>query len=53
MTGDHAFAKDLYSWQAAEGRAGSCIKCGLCEAMCPQQIDIIDQLVRATELYES
>ena len=52
MTGDLAFAKDLYSWQAAEGKASSCIQCGLCEAMCPQQIDIIHQLERAVELYE-
>lgn len=52
MTGDHAFVKDLYSWQAAEGKAGSCIKCGACEAMCPQQIDIVDELARAVELYE-
>ncbi len=52
MTGDHAFVKDLYSWQTAEGRASACIKCGACEAMCPQQINIIDQLARAAELYE-
>lgn len=52
MTGDLAFAKDLYSWQAAEGKASSCIQCGLCETMCPQQIDIIHQLERAAELYE-
>ncbi|WP_241156644.1 MULTISPECIES: aldo/keto reductase [unclassified Adlercreutzia] len=52
MTGDHAFVKDLYSWQTAEGRAGACVKCGKCEAMCPQHIDIIRQLERAVELYE-
>lgn len=52
MTGDHQFVKDLYSWQASDGRASSCIKCGECEDMCPQQIDIIDQLEKAAELYE-
>ncbi|WP_165249000.1 aldo/keto reductase [Adlercreutzia sp. ZJ141] len=52
MTGDHDFVKDLYSWQAAEGTASACIKCGKCEAMCPQQIDIINQLERAVALYE-
>lgn len=52
MTGDRKFAKDLYSWQTSEGRASSCIRCGLCETMCPQRIDIIDQLARAAELYE-
>lgn len=52
MTADHDFVKDLYSWQAAEGRASACIGCGACEAMCPQQINIIEQLQRAAELYE-
>lgn len=52
MTADHAFVKDLYSWQAAEGKASSCIECGACEAMCPQQIPITEHLKRAAELYE-
>ena len=52
MTGDHKFVKDLYSWQAAEGLASTCTQCGVCESMCPQQIDIIDQLERAANLYE-
>lgn len=52
MTEDHDFVKDLYSWQAAEGKASSCIQCGLCEAMCPQSIDIIHQLEVAAEKYE-
>ncbi len=52
MTADHAFVKGLYSWQAAEGKASSCIRCGKCETMCPQQIGIIDELARAAELYE-
>lgn len=52
MTSDHTFVKDLYSWQAAEGKASACIRCGVCEVMCPQQIDIIGQLARAVELYE-
>lgn len=52
MTKDLDFVKFLYSWQTAEGRASSCIKCGLCETMCPQSIDIIHQLECATELFE-
>ena len=52
MTGDHDFVKDLYSWQTAEGRPSSCVKCGLCETMCPQGIKIISELERAVELYE-
>lgn len=52
MTKDHEFVKGLYSWQTADGRASSCIQCGLCEAMCPQQIHIIHQLEVAAEQYE-
>ena len=53
MTKDHDFVKDLYSWQAAEGKASECIQCGLCESMCPQKIDIINQLEIAVDQYES
>lgn len=52
MTGDRDFVKNLYSWQTIDGRASSCIECGLCEAMCPQSIDIINQLHIASERYE-
>lgn len=52
MTHDHDFVKGLYSWQAAEGKASTCIQCGLCETMCPQRIDIIRQLEAAVEKYE-
>ena len=50
---DNEFVKGLYSWQAAEGPASKCIQCGTCEAMCPQSIDIIDNLAVAVEHYES
>lgn len=52
MTSDHEFVKGLYSWQAAEGRASTCIGCGMCESMCPQKIDIVDQLKTAAEHFE-
>ncbi|WP_139653687.1 aldo/keto reductase [Raoultibacter phocaeensis] len=52
MVEDREFVKGLYSWQAAGGRASECIACGACEDMCPQSIDIIDQLARAAEHYE-
>ena len=52
QTGDRDFAKGLYSWQAAPGPASKCIECGACEAMCPQSIDIIDQLKAAAEHFE-
>lgn len=52
MTKNHEFVKGLYSWQAAEGRASTCIQCGACEDMCPQKINIIEQLESAVEAYE-
>ena len=52
MVEDREFVKGLYSWQAAAGPASTCIECGACEQMCPQSIDIIDQLALAAEHYE-
>ena len=52
QTGSREFAKQQYSWQAAPGKASDCIQCGACEAMCPQSIDIIDQLEKAAEHFE-
>lgn len=46
------FARELYSWQVAAGPASRCISCGACEALCPQKIDIVDQLARAAALFE-
>ena len=52
QTGDRDFTKGLYSWQATPGPASKCIECGSCEAMCPQSIDIIDNLKVAAEHFE-
>ncbi len=52
QTEDREFAKQQYSWQAVPGKASDCIGCGACEAMCPQSIDIIDQLEKAAEHFE-
>ena len=52
MVEDREFVKGLYSWQAAAGPASTCIECGACEQMCPQSIDIIDQLALAAKRYE-
>ncbi|MCI9494119.1 MAG: Fe-S oxidoreductase [Adlercreutzia mucosicola] len=52
QTEDRAFAKGLYSWQAAEGPASKCVQCAVCEAMCPQSIPIIDHLAEAVEHFE-
>ncbi len=51
-TGNRQFAKYQYSWQAASGPASKCIQCGTCEDMCPQSINIIDQLKTAVEHFE-
>ncbi len=50
-TDNREFAKQQYSWQAKEP-ASACIKCGACEDMCPQKIDIISQLEKAAERFE-
>lgn len=52
MIEDTPFVRDLYSWQAAPGPASSCIQCGKCEKMCPQKIDIIDELEKARAHFE-
>ncbi|MBQ4251634.1 MAG: 4Fe-4S dicluster domain-containing protein, partial [Erysipelotrichaceae bacterium] len=35
-----------------KGKASDCIQCGQCEAACPQQINIIERLQQAVELFE-
>ena len=52
QTENTEFAKQQYSWQAAPGRASDYIQGGACEAMCPQSIDIIEQLEKAAEHFE-
>ena len=34
------------------GRASECLQCGQCEAACPQQINIIERLQQAAEMFE-
>ncbi|MDR1088947.1 MAG: aldo/keto reductase [Coriobacteriales bacterium] len=44
-----------YFWQTKghnRGRASDCIQCGSCEAVCPQEIAIIDELERAVGIFE-
>lgn len=45
--------KGHYQWVTNEsGKASDCMECGQCEAQCPQHIDIINQLKKATELFD-
>lgn len=52
QTENNEFVRGLYGWQAAPGKASDCIQCGACEAMCPQSINIIEQLEIAQEHFE-
>lgn len=46
-------AKEQYGWSTASGRASSCTACGNCEAVCPQHIEIIDELEKVAEVLEA
>lgn len=42
-----------YSFETSgKSKASACIACGNCEAVCPQQIEIIEELKKAVELFE-
>ncbi len=46
-------ARGNYAWETREGgKASSCIACGQCEAVCPQQIAIIEELKRSAATLE-
>ena len=50
---DKMAAKFGYFWETQFGGKGSdCIECGKCEAVCPQQIKIMDLLKEAAAKYE-
>jgi predicted aldo/keto reductase-like oxidoreductase len=42
-----------YEWQVRNGdRASSCIGCGKCESVCPQSIPIIEELKKASAIFD-
>jgi predicted aldo/keto reductase-like oxidoreductase len=48
-------AKFDYTWETKghnRAPASACIACGACEAVCPQQIPIIEELKRAAALFD-
>ena len=45
--------KGSYGWETNKnGKAKDCIACGLCESVCPQSIHIIDELAKASAVFD-
>ncbi len=44
--------KDKYHKMKDESKAGSCVRCGLCEEHCPQELPIMELLRDAAEYFE-
>ncbi len=51
--GDYDMVKGSYEWETStREKAASCIACGLCEGVCPQSIPIIDELKKASAVFD-
>jgi predicted aldo/keto reductase-like oxidoreductase len=47
-------AKNSYGWETrSRAKASECIRCGQCEAVCPQSIRIIEELEKAAKVLEA
>ena len=51
--GDMHRARESYGWNTSGGKASSCIACGACEKVCPQQLSIIRELAQVDKVMES
>ena len=46
-------AREGYAWIPKKYNASQCIACGECERVCPQHIEIIEEMEHAQELFEN
>ena len=56
LYGNKSSAKFGYSWQTRGHKrkpASACTECGVCETVCPQSIEIIDEFKKIVEVFES